>query len=137
MIDRFINDDEDPLRIIGRYAVSVVLRIVYGLEVRDDDGSMRYVEIEECTSESLANEIMAGGGVWAVDMMPWRESQSQLLMRHSHCNLFDLAVRFLPSWVPGAGFQKKATAWKKDFDELREAPFAAVKEMLVFIFDYH
>lgn len=73
LIDRFIHHQEDPFHNLRRYAVSIVLRIVYGIEVREDDGSMKYLEVEEYTADLLSNEIMAGGGVWPVDMMPWRE----------------------------------------------------------------
>lgn len=109
MIDRFVNHNENPFRNLGRYAVSIVLRIVYGLEVRDDDGSMRYLEVEEATSDTLASEIMAGGGVWAVDMMPWREFLLLPLMQHSRCKLFNLRSESSAVMVPRCGLSKESS----------------------------
>ncbi|THH15233.1 hypothetical protein EW146_g5213 [Bondarzewia mesenterica] len=106
MIGRFI-EGGDAFHHLRRYSVGVILRIVYGIEMRDDDGSLRFLQVEEETADALSNEIMAGGGVWAVDMMPW--------------------LRHLPSWLPGAGFKRKAAEWKKGFDELREGPWEALK----------
>ncbi|THH20317.1 hypothetical protein EW146_g1032 [Bondarzewia mesenterica] len=106
MIGRFL-EGGDPFAHLRRYAVGVILRIVYGIEIRDDDGSMKFLELEEYTTDLLANDITSGGGVWAVDMMPW--------------------LRYIPSWFPGAGFKRKADLWRKSFDELRELPWATLK----------
>ena len=40
-------------------------------------------------------------------------------------------VKYVPEWVPGAGFQKKAAVWKKYVLEMRDAPFTAVQKALV------
>lgn len=40
-------------------------------------------------------------------------------------------VKYVPDWVPGAGFQKKAANWKRYVLEMRDAPFAAVQKALV------
>lgn len=40
-------------------------------------------------------------------------------------------VKYVPAWMPGAGFQKKAGAWKKSVLEMRDAPFEAVQKALV------
>ena len=40
-------------------------------------------------------------------------------------------VRWVPSWVPGAGFQKTAQRWRKTLDELRELPFEACQSIPV------
>jgi hypothetical protein len=43
-------------------------------------------------------------------------------------------VKYVPGWVPGAEFQKKATIWKKYVLEMRDAPFTAVQKALVSAF---
>ena len=73
MIGRFL-EGGDTFAHLRRYAVGVILRVVYGIEMKDGDGSLRFLQVEEETAELLSNEIMSGGGVWAVDMMPWRMS---------------------------------------------------------------
>lgn len=45
-------------------------------------------------------------------------------------------MRYIPSWVPGAGFQKKATDWKKSIDHMRDAPFKFVKDAMVSALEY-
>lgn len=40
-------------------------------------------------------------------------------------------MKYVPEWVPGAGFQKKAANWKKYVLEMRDAPFTAVQKALV------
>ncbi|ETW78665.1 hypothetical protein HETIRDRAFT_419909 [Heterobasidion irregulare TC 32-1] len=107
MIGRFL-EGGDTFAHLRRYAVGVILRVVYGIEMKDGDGSLRFLQVEEETAELLSNEIMSGGGVWAVDMMPW--------------------LRHLPSWLPGIGFKRKAAEWKKVFDELREGPWETLKD---------
>ncbi|KZP19033.1 cytochrome P450 [Athelia psychrophila] len=39
-------------------------------------------------------------------------------------------LRYVPAWVPGAGFQVKAKEWKEISMELLNAPFAAVKKSM-------
>jgi cytochrome P450 len=54
---------------IRRYAGGLALSVVYGLEAtRDDDPAM--LKVEQAT-DLLANEV-AGGGLWAVDIFPFR-----------------------------------------------------------------
>jgi len=40
-------------------------------------------------------------------------------------------LKHVPSWVPGAGFQKKAEYWRRITGEMRERPFQYVKDQLV------
>ncbi|KZP29737.1 cytochrome P450 [Athelia psychrophila] len=37
-------------------------------------------------------------------------------------------LKYVPSWFPGAGFQRKAKEWKRYNDAVLEAPFKALKE---------
>lgn len=41
------------------------------------------------------------------------------------------AVKYVPAWVPGAGFQKKAAAWKRAVLSMRDLPFETVQKALV------
>lgn len=40
------------------------------------------------------------------------------------------AVRYLPEWVPGAGFQTTARAWKATLAELAERPMRFVRKQM-------
>ncbi len=60
----------DFVPVIRRYAGGLNLSVVYGLEAtRDDDPAL--VKAEGAT-DLLANKITAGGGLWAVDILPCR-----------------------------------------------------------------
>lgn len=41
------------------------------------------------------------------------------------------AVKRVPSWVPGAGFQRKAKVWSNHRSEMLETPFNLVEEQTV------
>jgi hypothetical protein len=43
-------------------------------------------------------------------------------------------VKYVPEWMPGAGFKKKAKAWKKAVLEMRDVPFDVVTKWVVSIF---
>ena len=40
-------------------------------------------------------------------------------------------LKYVPSWFPGAGFQKKAARWRKAINTMAERPFRHVQEQLV------
>ena len=81
--------------------------IAYGIEVQESGD--RYI--------SLAEEVIDGGseaavpGAFFVDFFP--------------------ILAYVPSWFPGAGFQKKAAYWRKLNETLVEKPFSYVQEQLV------
>ncbi|KAI9451342.1 cytochrome P450 [Russula earlei] len=90
---------------IRRYAGGLNLNVVYGLEAtRDDDPALLKVE---GATDLLANHITAGGGLWAVDILP--------ILRH------------LPAWVPGAGFLRKAASWREIIFDSVDFPFSLLK----------
>lgn len=55
----------------------------------------------------------------------------------SHCRigkfLVDVipALRFVPSWMPGAGFKTLASQWQKAFDDMVEVPYNFTRKMMV------
>lgn len=59
---------------------------------------------------SIAKEAMQPGR-WLVDVLPW--------------------LRFVPSWVPGAGFQRIAAGMKERMSRLDLIPFNWAKEQIV------
>ena len=42
-----------------------------------------------------------------------------------------LTVKYVPAWVPGAAFKRKAMEWKKSTTAMVEVPFKAVKNAIV------
>lgn len=47
---------------------------------------------------------------WAVDMFPF--------------------LRYLPEWVPGAGFKKTARIWRQNAEDVADLPYAAVRRQM-------
>ena len=83
------------------------MKIGYGISVQDSDDP--YISIAE---EALAGIIEAGiPGTFWVDFLP--------------------ILKYVPSWVPGAGFQKKAARWREALNTMAEKPFRHVQEQLV------
>ena len=83
------------------------MRISYGITVQESDDP--YISMAEIALNGAA-EAGISGKFW-VDMFP--------LLKH------------VPSWFPGAGFQKKAARWKEAACTMAEKPFRHVQEQLV------
>ena len=83
------------------------MKIVYGIAVQESDDP--YISMAE---EALGGVAEAGipGAFW-VDMFP--------------------ILKYVPSWFPGAGFQKKAARWREGVNAMAENPFRHVQEQLV------
>jgi hypothetical protein len=86
---------------------ATIMKIVYGIAVQESDDP--YISIAEETLKSLA-EAGIPGAFW-VDMFP--------------------ILKYVPSWFPGAGFQKKAAYWRECITTMAEKPFCHVQEQLV------
>ena len=52
------------------------------------------------------------------------------MLDFSQVDMFPV-LRFLPAWIPGAGFQKKARQWERLGFEARAKPFEYVKSEMV------
>ena len=86
------------------------MKIVYGIAVQESDDP--YISLAE---EALSGLAEAGiPGAFLVDMFP--------------------ILKYVPSWFPGAGFQKKATRWRKGIIAMAENPFRHVQENLVRVY---
>ena len=81
--------------------------ITYGIEVQESGD--RYI--------SLAEEVMNAGNEASTPGAFW-------------VNFFPI-LAYVPSWLPGAGFQKKAAEWRILAETMVEKPFRHVQEQLV------
>ena len=92
--------------IISTFAATI-MKIVYGITVQESDDP--YISMAE---EALSGVAAAGipGAFW-VDMFP--------------------ILKYVPSWFPGAGFQKKAARWREGVNSMVENPFRHVQKQLV------
>ena len=85
----------------------MVMKIAYGIDVQEFDDP--YLSLAEEALNGL-NQAAILGTFW-VDLFP--------------------LLKYVPSWFPGAGFQKKAAHWRKVNARLAEKPFRHVEEELV------
>ena len=45
--------------------------------------------------------------------------------------MISLVVKYVPEWVPGAGFQRQAREWKALMDQVNDVPYHFVKNQMV------
>ncbi|KAJ6481313.1 cytochrome P450 [Mycena vitilis] len=88
-----------------RYAGGLMLAVMYGYEATGNDD--KFLRLAGECIEFFANEVASGSGVWPVDIFP--------------------VLKYVPAWVPGAGFQHKAAYWRKTLRRLAEDPYAFTK----------
>ncbi|OBZ67818.1 O-methylsterigmatocystin oxidoreductase [Grifola frondosa] len=83
---------------------ATVLKIAYGINIPDND--VVYTTMAEEGLKGIV-EGLVPGTFW-VEYFPF--------------------LRYIPSWFPGAGFQRKLETWRADAYALRDVPFASVKD---------
>jgi hypothetical protein len=83
------------------------MKISYGIDVQESNDP--YVSLAEDSLRGV-NQSAVPGAFW-VDLFP--------------------ILKYVPSWFPGAGFQKKAAQWKEITETMTEKPFRYVKAQLV------
>ncbi|KXN92644.1 O-methylsterigmatocystin oxidoreductase [Leucoagaricus sp. SymC.cos] len=88
-----------------RYSVQAkILRIVYGYRTKGSDDPLIIME-----EEGMGAAVDATApGKFLVDLIP--------------------ALKYVPEWVPGSGFQRKAREWREMLYILRTEPFERVKQ---------
>lgn len=104
-----------------RNAISLIMRITYGYAMQENDPLVAVME------ESI--RIMNFGAVpgrWLVDAVPLRESSVTCFHAFSL-----LAVLYVPSWFPGAGWKRLGEQWREQIDALFWKPFAWTKDRVV------
>ncbi|KAK0479198.1 cytochrome P450 [Armillaria novae-zelandiae] len=100
-----ISSPSHYLKHARKYAGGLTLSVVYGYQARNaNDKFLRQAEV--CL-DIITNDIIAGSGIWPVDLIP--------------------VLGYLPSWMPGAGFKKKAALWNTMLKEFAEDPFEEAK----------
>lgn len=80
---------------------------MYGINVEDPENE--FLQLTEKSLESVAQALVPG--VFWVDFLPF--------------------LRYIPEWVPGAGFKKKAANWKIDVLAAKDIPWDAVRRIAV------
>ncbi|KAF8730042.1 hypothetical protein AX14_005772 [Amanita brunnescens Koide BX004] len=103
LVSNFAATPGDFVNHIRHFAGGVILRITYGYDVtpRNDE----YVRLALAAGGPLLQVVHAGS--YLVEYIP--------------------ALKYIPSWFPGAKFKRQAKEWAKHSFRLRESPFESVK----------
>ena len=89
---------------------AIFMKISYGIDVQDSDDP--HILLTEEAMKGIS-EASIPGAFW-VDFFP--------------------VLKYVPSWFPGAGFQKKAAHWSQINASMIQKPFDYVKDQLVSFF---
>ncbi|KAJ5766545.1 uncharacterized protein N7511_004161 [Penicillium nucicola] len=101
---RVLGDQTKLAEHIQTEAGAIILQIAYGYTI---EAHVRDPLVH--ISNLALDHFSAAGtpGAWLVDMIP--------------------ALKYVPSWIPGAGFKRTAKAWKKNLETVADQPYAFVK----------
>ncbi|TFK25339.1 cytochrome P450 [Coprinopsis marcescibilis] len=103
MLNRFLEDPSDMMEILRHLAAETVLKIAYGIEIQAKNDP--YVRVAEAAVHTLL--AAAVPGAYLVDAIP--------------------LLKYIPAWVPGAGFRTEAKEWRVLANKMVEDPYRAVK----------
>ena len=88
-------------------AGAVIISVTYGIDVLPENDP--YIAIAETAMHGMSEATIPGR--FLVDFIP--------------------LLKYVPAWIPGAGFKKKARIWKDCAIQLLEIPFYVVQQKLV------
>jgi hypothetical protein len=98
--------------------------IRYGHTVADNNDP--YVRLVEEASQSTSEAAVPGA--FLVDLFP-----SRTVLYYYRCFIVfnSSLVKYVPEWMPGAGFKTKAKEWRKLSQAMINVPYDMVKEKFV------
>ena len=83
------------------------MSMTYGIQIKYHNDP--FIDIAEAAISS--GSLAAAPGAFLVDVIP--------------------ILKYIPEFIPGAGFQKKARIWRKQQENMREQPYLASIETMV------
>lgn len=86
---------------------AITISIAYGIPVQPDNDP--YIEIAEEALKGIA--AAASPGTFLVESFPF--------------------LKYVPSFLPGAGFKRKAKVWRQWTQKMVNAPFVASQRLIV------
>ncbi|KZP23290.1 cytochrome P450 [Athelia psychrophila] len=104
LLRRLLESPEAWNQHIRHQVGAMIIEVSYGFEALPENDP--FIDTAEKGVHSVA--IAGKPGAFLVDTVP--------------------ALKYVPSWFPGAGFKRKAKQWKRYSDDMLEAPFKALKE---------
>ncbi|EMD33676.1 hypothetical protein CERSUDRAFT_141968 [Gelatoporia subvermispora B] len=99
LLRRLYNEPEKFAEQIRYQFGANIVSVVYGIEIEEKDD--KHIAVAEEAMYALAQGLIPGS-FW-VDFLPF--------------------LKYVPAWVPGAGFQRKAAEWRKSASTMKEMPW--------------
>ncbi|KAL0067950.1 hypothetical protein AAF712_005119 [Marasmius tenuissimus] len=103
LIERLNASPDDFIEHINKFSSSMVLKIIYGYTLKEKDDP--YYRLVYDAMEGILTG--SNHGTFWVDYLP--------------------ILKYVPSWLPGAGYKKKAQGWNKSILKLKEEPWSWVR----------
>jgi hypothetical protein len=104
-------------------AARLILDVAYGIHV--DSWSDPYVQKAKEAVDGLAVAGVPGRFLVVSSILSGRTFLFTLLQDTIP------ALKYVPGWVPGAGFRRQANKWRKVTRDLVDVPFAQAKQSIV------
>ncbi|KIM77529.1 hypothetical protein PILCRDRAFT_825308 [Piloderma croceum F 1598] len=102
-----LNSPDNYLYHVRRATAAIIMKIAYGYDVGLSGD--KYVKLADEAVESIS--IAAEPGAFLVDFLP--------------------ALKYVPAWFPGAGFKRKAKAWRKLSQSMLKDPYQMTKRKIL------
>ena len=93
----------------------MALSLAYGLQIQPEQGQDPFIQLAETAVKSIS--AAASFGAFFVDVIP--------------------SLKYIPEYIPGAGFQKKARIWRKIQEDFKEIPYSSSIEAIVRFLFFH
>ena len=90
----------------------MALSLAYGLQIQHQTEKDPFIQLAETAVKSIS--AAASFGAFFVDVIP--------------------ILKYVPEFVPGAGFQRKARVWRKIQEDFRNVPYESSIEAIVRFF---
>ncbi|KAK7052987.1 hypothetical protein VNI00_004308 [Paramarasmius palmivorus] len=106
LLGRLLEDPESFMDLLRHHAGEIIMSIAYGIEVLPKDDP--YVTLAQDAIKPLLDAMVPGA--FLVDSLPF--------------------LKYVPSWMPGAGFKRKAREWRDLALKMVNQPFSVGKAII-------
>ncbi|KXN91371.1 O-methylsterigmatocystin oxidoreductase [Leucoagaricus sp. SymC.cos] len=100
LLQRFLDEPENVMENLRYMAGETIMSVAYGLPIKQKDDV--YIQLAEVGINALQAASVPGASL--VDLIPW--------------------LKYVPEWMPGAGFKRKAREWDVLARRMVDLPFA-------------
>ncbi|KAF7371180.1 Cytochrome P450 [Mycena sanguinolenta] len=106
LLRRLLQDPSDIMEHLRHMAAQTIMLVAYGIDILPHDDP--FVALAR---EALHTVVIAGvPGRFFVDVIP--------------------ALKYMPDWLPGAGFKRLAKRWRRMLADMHDLPFAEAKRII-------